>query len=156
MAQITGLVTLSHSPWWDLEGEIRGPGESFVGGVKKVVDRVRALSPDVIVVFGPDHFRNFFYDLMPPFCIGIERVEGFGDFWSPKGELPSAPRLAGEIYRGVIAAGFDPAFSLNMSVDHGITQPYAALNPDRTTPILPIMVNASGAPRPSLRRWHSP
>ena len=34
----------------------------------------RAFS-DAIVVFGPDHFRNFFYDVLPQFCIGIEKEQ---------------------------------------------------------------------------------
>ena len=27
-------------------------------------------TPDLVVVFGPDHFNGFFYELMPAFCIG--------------------------------------------------------------------------------------
>jgi 2,3-dihydroxyphenylpropionate 1,2-dioxygenase len=41
-----------------------------------------------------------------------------------------------------------------MGVDHGISQPYAVLHPAMRTPIVPIMLNASGAPRPSLRRCY--
>jgi 2,3-dihydroxyphenylpropionate 1,2-dioxygenase len=51
-----------------------------------------------------------------------------------------------------MARGFDPAVSLHMSVDHGHVQPYAAMDPTLATPLVPIMINANGAPRPSLRR----
>ena len=31
---------------------------------------LHAFNPDLVVVFGPDHFNGFFYELMPAFCIG--------------------------------------------------------------------------------------
>jgi 2,3-dihydroxyphenylpropionate 1,2-dioxygenase len=51
-------------------------------------------------------------------------------------------------------AGFDPALSLHMGVDHGVTQAYAALDAQLRTPIAPIMVNCAGEPLPSLRRCY--
>jgi 2,3-dihydroxyphenylpropionate 1,2-dioxygenase len=39
-----------------------------------------------------------------------------------------------------------------MRIDHGHVQPYAAMDPSLATPIVPVMINANGAPRPSLRR----
>jgi 2,3-dihydroxyphenylpropionate 1,2-dioxygenase len=53
-----------------------------------------------------------------------------------------------------VDSGFDPAFSLRMGVDHGISQPYAALNEAMRTPVVAIMVNAGGAPRPPLKRCY--
>jgi 2,3-dihydroxyphenylpropionate 1,2-dioxygenase len=154
MATIRGLVAISHSPFWDISRTVEGPGTSFVSGVDRARAQVAAAGADAFVVFGPDHFRNFFYDVMPPFCIGVERVTGFGDYGTPKGALPVAGSLGKAIYESVVESGFDPAFSLNMGVDHGISQPYAVLDPAMRTPIVPIMINASGAPRPSLRRCY--
>jgi 2,3-dihydroxyphenylpropionate 1,2-dioxygenase len=152
MAQIVGFVAMSHSPFWDMSPDVRGAGEAFVRGVNKARDLVEEHAPDAFVVFGPDHFRNFFYDVLPPFCIGMESVNGFGDYGTPSGELPISPPLGASIYRSVVDSGFDPAFSLKMGVDHGISQPYAVLHRELKTPMVPIMVNASGAPRPSMRR----
>lgn len=154
MATIEGLVAISHSPFWDTSRSVQGAGAAFVEGVQRARAQVGAAGADAFVVFGPDHFRNFFYDVMPPFCIGIERVSGFGDYGTPKGELPAASALGKSIYESVVESGFDPAFSLSMGVDHGISQPYAVLDPAMKTPMVPIMVNASGAPRPSLRRCY--
>jgi 2,3-dihydroxyphenylpropionate 1,2-dioxygenase len=152
MAEIVGVAMLSHSPFWDLSMDIAGPGATFVAGVRRIHETVAALAPDAVVVFGPDHFRNFFYDVMPPFCIGTETVRGFGDYGMPRGTLPLAADLAGAIHAGVSDDGFDPALSLDMGVDHGITQPYAALLPSGEVPMVPIMINANAGPRPSLRR----
>lgn len=154
MATIQGLVAISHSPFWDIHQNVEGAGREFVRGVDRARAQVAAAGADAFVVFGPDHFRNFFYDVLPPFCIGIESVTGFGDYGTPKGELPVAGTLGQAIYESVTKAGFDPAFSLRMGVDHGISQPYAVLDPAMRTPIVPIMVNASGAPRPSMRRCY--
>jgi 2,3-dihydroxyphenylpropionate 1,2-dioxygenase len=155
MAELIGVAMLSHSPFWDLSLEIAGPGRQFAGGVKQARAAVELLKPDAALLFGPDHFRNFFYDVLPPFCIGVEQVSGFGDYGMPKGNLPLAAHLAHTIYDSVSAVGFDPAISLNMGVDHGIVQSYAALFPALRTPLIPVMINAAGGPRPSLRRCHA-
>ena len=151
MAEIVGFIALSHSPFWDMSLALRGPGAEFVAGVRKAREQLAALEPDALVIFGPDHFRNFFYDVMPPFCIGVEQVTSFGDYNMPKGEVPVAGDLARDIFSGVSQADFDPAVSLSMGIDHGISQPYAVLD-GAHTPMVPIMVNGGGAPRPGLRR----
>jgi 2,3-dihydroxyphenylpropionate 1,2-dioxygenase len=153
--EIAGLVAMSHTPSWDLSFDHRGPGERYVSAVGEARRLVAQLEPDVLVVFGPDHFRNFFYDAMPPFCVGAEAVEGFGDYSSPKGRLPGHPELGRFIVEAVMSAGFDPAISLKMGIDHGITQPYAALAGERSPRLVPIMVNCGGGPMPSLRRCHA-
>jgi 2,3-dihydroxyphenylpropionate 1,2-dioxygenase len=154
MASIVGCVAFSHSPFWDLSFDVSGPGETFVHGVTQARELARRLAPDAFVIFGPDHFRNFFYDVLPPFCIGVNEVEGIGDYGLPKRALPGASGLGAGIYQHVIEHGFDPAVSMRMGVDHGITQPYVALDPETTTPFVPIMINCSGAPRPSLKRCY--
>jgi 2,3-dihydroxyphenylpropionate 1,2-dioxygenase len=152
MAQIQGFVAMSHSPFWNMAEDVDGTGANFAHAAYRARALVKKQAPDALVIFGPDHFRNFFYDVMPSFCIGFETVEGFGDYGTPKGPLPVAKTLGRHIYNSVIAAGFDPAYSLKMGIDHGISQPYAILDAARTTPFVPIMINAAGAPRPSLRR----
>jgi 2,3-dihydroxyphenylpropionate 1,2-dioxygenase len=151
--QIIGMVSLSHSPSWKLQPE-QGAAKPYVDAVFAVREKVRAAKADLMIVFGPDHVRNFFFDLMPAFCMGVEAVTAFGDFSSPKGPLPTNPVLAAALAKGVMERGFDPALSYNMGIDHGISQPYAALDPTLTTPILPIMVSSAGPPLPTLRRCY--
>ncbi|MEV7970940.1 hypothetical protein AB0O34_33850 [Sphaerisporangium sp. NPDC088356] len=147
-------MTQSHSPlWWAVPpAEPGDPGAHFVAAVERSRAIVAELAPDAVVLFGPDHFRFAFYDLMPRFCIGAERVDGVGDYGTPKGPLPTAADLALHIYRQVCADGFDPALSLTMAVDHGLSQTYAALFPELDVPVIPIMVNTSAPPLPSARR----
>ncbi|QKS00238.1 2,3-dihydroxyphenylpropionate 1,2-dioxygenase [Sphingomonas sp. CL5.1] len=152
--ELVGLVGMSHSPSWDLS-PVEGAAKPYVDAVFRARDEVARLMPDVLVVFGPDHVRNFFFDLMPAFCIGVENVTGFGDYSSPKGPFATCPDLASFIAEQVLAAGFDPALSHNMGIDHGISQPVAALVPDLRTPVIPIMISSGGAPLPTLARCHA-
>lgn len=152
MSEIIGFAALSHSPFWDQSFDITGPGEGFVRGVAETQQAIKAASPDLVAVFGPDHYRNFFLDVMPAFCIGIGDIEAFGDYGSYRGSIPSDPAAADAVLAAVRDRGFDPAFSLRMGVDHGIVQPYQVLIPGMDAPMLPIMIDCGAAPRPSFRR----
>ena len=149
--RVAGMVVMSHSPSWDLQ-PLEGPAEPYVDAVFRARDAVAKLKPDVIVAFGPDHVRNFFFDLMPAFCIGVEKVTSFGDYSSPKGPMPNMGELASFIAEQTMVDGFDPAVSYNMGVDHGIAQPVAALVPELDVPVVPIMVSCGGPPLPTLER----
>lgn len=151
MANLVGIAALSHSPSWDLSRDLDGPGKEFVAAVERL-RQFNGVKIDAIVLFGPDHYRNFFYDVLPQFCIGVEKLEGYGDYDSPAGPLPCATELGRHILGNLMDNDFDPAVSLNMSVDHGHTQPYAAVNPTLDIPLVPIMINCQGGPRPSYRR----
>jgi 2,3-dihydroxyphenylpropionate 1,2-dioxygenase len=154
MGTLVGCVNLSHSPFWNLvpARTPEAPGGRFSAAVARLRTEVAALRPDAVVIFGPDHARNLFYDCMPPFCIGVERVSGVGDYGTPRGELPLARPLAGEIFAGVTARGFDPALSLDLGIDHGIAQVYAKLFPGLDVPMVPVVVNAGCPPLPGFRR----
>jgi 2,3-dihydroxyphenylpropionate 1,2-dioxygenase len=154
MAQIVASISLSHSPLWNLAPDpAKGQeGGSFAEEVLRVRGIVEELQPDTLVIFGPDHARGIFYDVLPPFTIGIERVSGVGDYYTPKGELPLAKVLARAIHTGVVERGFDPAISLDMRIDHGLTQVYARLVPALNIPIVPIIVNSGSSPLPTFAR----
>lgn len=152
--QIAGMVSMAHSPSWNLQ-PLEGPAQPYVEAVFRARDVVARLKPDVLIVFGPDHVRNFFFDLMPAFCIGVEQVTAFGDYDSPKGALRAAPDLARFIADRTMQDGFDPALSFNMGIDHGISQPVAALVPDLSVPVIPIVINSAGPPLPTLARCHA-
>ncbi|MEO5842906.1 MAG: 2,3-dihydroxyphenylpropionate 1,2-dioxygenase [Acidimicrobiales bacterium] len=151
MSTIVGVVAMSHSPFWDSR-EFAGEDGVFLAAAARARAAVDAARPTAIVVIGPDHFRNFFYDVMPAFCIGTDHISSFGDYRTPREDLPPASTLARSMHASLQAQGFDPALSLHMGVDHGITQPYALFAPQLDLPLVPIMISSTGPARPSLRR----
>jgi len=118
----------------------------------RLADWVSALDPELVVVFGPDHYNGFFYELMPPFCLGI-RAEASSDWDIQPGPLQVPEALAVACLEHVRAADVDLAASWKMTVDHGTTIPlnYLAGALDRY-PVLPIVVNCVAPPLPSFRR----
>ena len=152
MATIVGAVAVAHSPFWDINAPVQGEGASFARAVHGLGETVRALDIDTAVIFGPDHFRNFFYDLMPAFCIGMDKVSTFGEFGSRRAAWNVDANLAQNLQQSVFRQGFDPAISFSMGIDHGVAQPYDVLFPEHDVAAVPIMINANGGPRPSFRR----
>ena len=51
-------------------------------------------------------------------------------------------------------SGFDPAFSAEMKLDHGFMCPLHLICPEMEIPIVPIFVNSTCEPRPSLQRCY--
>jgi 2,3-dihydroxyphenylpropionate 1,2-dioxygenase len=117
------LVCASHSPLMLVDMPRSAPdSQDFLEHAGRVRARVAAFAPDLIVVFGPDHFNGFFFDLMPVFCIGAEAAST-EDWQLPKTSLNVPSALALECVDALRAADFDVALSWRMKVDHGITIP---------------------------------
>ncbi|WP_432045429.1 2,3-dihydroxyphenylpropionate 1,2-dioxygenase [Streptomyces asiaticus] len=154
MSEIIGFLGMSHSPFATLLPPNRptAPGGGFLADVARVRRAVAALSPDAVVVIGPDHFHANFYDVMPPFVISVDEAIGFGDYGSTPGPLPVCAELAWPIRESLDDAGFDLSFSYSLTVDHGIVQSYEMATGGTETPLVPIVVNTAAPPLPSLER----
>jgi 2,3-dihydroxyphenylpropionate 1,2-dioxygenase len=154
MSEIIGLVALSHSPFATLlpPTDSSEPGGAFLADVDRVRATAAALEPDAVVVIGPDHFHGNFYDVMPPFVLGVEEAIGFGDFASRSGPLDVAGDLAWSIRDGLDNAGFDLSLSYSLVVDHGVVQSYDMLLGDSGVPLVPLVVNTAAPPLPSMNR----
>ena len=95
----SALVTMSHSP---LMG-FTEPADQARERVEAAFDGARSFiadfAPELAVIFGPDHYNGFFYDMMPPFCIGAA-AESIGDYDTPAGPLPVDHDAALALVRG--------------------------------------------------------
>jgi 2,3-dihydroxyphenylpropionate 1,2-dioxygenase len=154
VSEIVGLVAMSHSPFATMlppEDPSR-PGGAFLADVARVADAVARLAPDAIVMLGPDHFHGNFYDVMPPFVLGVEAAVGFGDFDTRSGPLPVASELAWSIHAGLTEAGFDLALSYSLTVDHGVVQSYDMVRGDVEIPLVPLVINTAAPPLPGMER----
>jgi 2,3-dihydroxyphenylpropionate 1,2-dioxygenase len=146
------LHCLSHSPlvgYVDPAPEVLAEVETIIADAR---ERIQAFDPELVILFAPDHYNGFFYDIMPPFCIGTAAT-AIGDFNSAAGELPVPQVLAEACAHAVMAAGVDVAVSYCMQVDHGFAQPLEYLLGGLANyPVLPVFINAVAPPLPSFQR----
>jgi 2,3-dihydroxyphenylpropionate 1,2-dioxygenase len=154
VSEIIGMVGISHSPFATMlpPPDEAAPGGRFLADARRVAAAVAALAPDALVVIGPDHFHANFYDAMPPFVVGVQEAEAFGDFGSRSGALPVASALAWLVHEGLSRDGFDIALSYALTVDHGIVQGYEMVRGNAELPLVPLVVNTAAPPLPSLSR----
>ncbi len=154
MATIVFGGALSHSPLMNFPiAKDHGQVAKFQAAVDGLKQRLLESAPDIVMVFGPDHFRALFYDLMPAFVISVGVVKGCGDWNTPRGPFATNREFAGHVLQGLLDEGFAPAFSHDIQVDHGITQPLQLLNIAHL-PVLPVLINAAGPPLPPPGRCY--
>ncbi len=144
---------MSHSPFIMTSEEAAGEkGNRFIQKVKEMKKWLEEEGVEVIVLVSDDHFNSYFYDHMPSFTIGIGECEGWGDWQLPKYKIPVQQDLAKHILNTGLENNLDFAFSMNLKVDHGHTQAIFFLDSDLNMPVVPIAVNTSAPPLPSLDR----
>lgn len=146
------MICASHTPLMDhvdadpaIDREVRA---HFASLAKEIAD----YDPELVIIFGPDHFKGFFCDMLPPFTVGV-RAEAIGDYDIGGGPFDVPESLALGCVDAVRAADVDVAVSYRMQADHGFAQLMVLLGGrvDRW-PSLPIHVNCAGPPLPSFRR----
>jgi 2,3-dihydroxyphenylpropionate 1,2-dioxygenase len=148
------LICCSHSPLMvtgieETQGDVQA---QFFSELDACAEALRAFDPDLVVVFGPDHFNGFFYEMMPVFCIGTA-AEGSKDWRLESGALKVPRELAVACVRHLQAGDFDVAISHAMKVDHGMTIPLYKLTGGLARyDVLPVFINCAADPRPSFRR----
>src|SRR6478735_2347656 len=146
------LLAMSHSPLLhhvQPSPEVKAEVEA---GFETARTFVKEFDPDLIINFAPDHYNGFFYNLMPPFCVGYEAIS-IGDFGSQAGPLDVPFDLAQSMAQSVIDNGVDTAISLHMEVDHGAIQPVELVYGDiAAKPIIPVFVNAVSKPFTPIAR----
>ena len=146
------LHCLSHTP---LVGYV-DPAQEVLDEVNGVIAearaRIAAFDPELVVLYAPDHYNGFFYDVMPPFCLGIG-ARSIGDFSSAAGVLPVPTELAEACAHSVMKSGIDLAVSYCMQVDHGFAQPLELLLGGLdNVPVLPVFINGVATPLPGFQR----
>lgn len=152
MAGSVRLICASHTPLMDhvdadpaVEREVR---DHFRG----LAEEVRMFDPELIVIFGPDHFKGVFYDMLPPFTVGV-RASAIGDYDIGEGDYRVPEAMALDCVCTLHANEVDVALSYRMQADHGFSQLLVLLagRVDRY-PVIPIHINCAGPPLPPFAR----
>ena len=102
------LLAMSHSPLLehaDLDADVTAELDAaFAAGPP---DFVHDYDPDIVVNLAPDHYNGFFYNLMPPFCVGYAATS-IGDYGSQAGRLDVPEDMARSLAEAVIGDGHRP------------------------------------------------
>lgn len=108
--------------------------------------------PELVVIFGPDHFNHYSYESMPAFSIGLS-ARSTGDY----GYVPTTAdvpwQTAHDLAAAVLDGDVDVATAEAVSVDHAYTQPITTMfDTFDARPIIPVFLNCFGFPLAPVRR----
>lgn len=143
-------VCFPHLPFMTIQD--RALNAPFWAAVERQAAALRAFDPELVFVFGSDHYEGQHMANMPTFAIG-HVAEAIDD----RGGFPGTLRVPADVARACAAflvnEEFDIANSHAMRVDHGFSAAlHHLLGGVATRPVVPVFVNALCEPRPTFRR----
>ena len=136
---------------WDAVQDKRAAVD-FRDSLHEAARLIRRARPDTVVIIGSNHFRGFWLDLLPAFTIGVGECVASGESGTPEGPQRVDTDLSRWMCTRLIEEGFDPAFSVKLQIDHGISHAIQYLLAEVDVPIVPVVVNMFAPPLPTLRR----
>lgn len=158
MARVVAAFGSSHAPMMIAAPDTapQGQRERFFGGLTQAVERVRDSGAQAVVVISNEHFTNFFLETFPQHCLGMADLHhGPSEPWLPipqRRDIPGHPALAEALARQLLARGFEPALSHDLTLDHGVMTVYHAVTSDLDLPLVPLLQNCAVDPMVPLRR----
>lgn len=154
MSSVIGGAMLPHAPQFFTMPDTED--KTVVAHVREVAAdigrRLRALSPDLWIIFSNDHAEQFFHTTAPPFTIHVGG-EATGEFAGRKFHWNIPSEIGFELVRQLYRQNFDPAFTSTAKIDYAIGIPLTHLG--HTGPVLPIYVNAYLPPQPTMERCYA-
>jgi hypothetical protein len=157
VAEIVLAYCASHAPMMS-SARMAAPEaqrKNFFGALEYLRDQALERGVQACVVLSNEHFTNFFLENFPQICIGVgEKNWGPTEEWLPidKVWIPGHEGLANHIARYTLDHGFDPAFSHQLELDHGIMTVYYELDNEMKLPLVPIVQNCAVPPLMPVRR----
>ena len=154
MSSVIGGAMLPHAPQFFTmpDTEDAANVEHVRTIAAEIGRRLRALQPDLWIIFSNDHAEQFFHQAAPPFTIHVGG-EATGEFAGRKFHWKVPSEIGFELVRGLYRQNFDPAFSSTAKIDYAIGIPLTHIG--HTGPILPIYVNAYLPPQPTMERCYA-
>lgn len=154
MTTIVGGAMLPHAPQFFIRPDTEDVKTiEHVRAVAADIGRkLRALAPDLWIIFSNDHAEQFFHHSAPPFTIHVGG-EASGEFAGHKFHWTIPSEISFELVRQLYRQNFDPAFTSTARIDYAIGIPLTHL--EHADPVLPIYVNAYLPPQPTMERCYS-
>jgi 2,3-dihydroxyphenylpropionate 1,2-dioxygenase len=154
MTTILGGAFLPHAPQFFTMPETEDV--ATIGRVRAIAatigEKLRALKPDLWILFSNDHAEQFFHNAAPPFTIHVGG-EAHGEFAGRKFRFSVPSETGFELVRLLYEQGFDPAFTSTAKIDYAMGIPLTHL--DHAEGVLPIYVNAYLPPQPPMARCYA-
>jgi 2,3-dihydroxyphenylpropionate 1,2-dioxygenase len=144
------VACVPHVPLLAMQARDVNPGlwEAY----EQRVAEFKAFDPDLVVVFGGDHYDGVHLKMMPTFAIG-HLASGLADCGGHPGLLDVPLAIAQACSRAVVNDGFDIATSYALEVDHGFTNVmHNFMGELNARPVLPVLINAIADPKPTFKR----
>src|SRR4051812_470400 len=150
---VVGGAMLPHAPQFFTmpDTEDKNVVEQVRNVAADIGDKLRALNPDLWIIFSNDHAEQFFHNAAPPFTVHVGG-EATGEFAGRKFHWKIPSEIGFELVRQLYRQSFDPAFTSTAKIDYAIGIPLTHLG--HTGPVLPIYVNAYLPPQPTMERCY--
>lgn len=152
---------MTHTPliYWSKKTPPEADRAAVFASFGQLRKRMDEASPDAIIVIANDHIDNFFYDNMPPFCVGIsKKAEGpFSmehEMGLPKYSCPVKDDLATQVFKTGLSMDMDLASTQEFGVDHAFVMPLLFVAPSMSVPIVPVFTNTLVPPIPQPKRFY--
>lgn len=153
-SSVIGGAMVPHAPQFFTmpETEDRGTVERVRAAAGEIGAKLKALTPDLWIIFSNDHAEQFFHTAAPPFTIHVGEMAR-GTFAGREfcWKIPS--EIGFEFVRQMYGQGFDPAFTRTAKIDYAIGIPLTHLGVEDS--VLPIYVNAYLPPQPTMERCYA-
>ena len=151
---VVGGAMLPHAPQFFTmpETENRKNIEHVRAVAADIGEKLRALKPDLWIIFSNDHAEQFFHNVCPAFTVHVGG-EARGEFAGRKFHWKIPSEIGFELVRQLYRQGFDPAFTSTAKIDYAIGIPLTHIG--LTNPVLPIFVNAYLPPQPTMERCYA-
>jgi len=157
MAELVGVFACSHTPvMLNFPDAIPETDRSDIfSAFKQLGEALSASTPDAVIVISDDHVHNFFLNNLPAFCIGTtDSYQSPVEHWlkAEKHTLKGHRELGAHLLNVALHEGFDPAFSMELTLDHGVLTPLVLAGIANEVSIVPLMVNCVQPPLPTMKR----
>src|SRR5258708_29924540 len=154
VSTVIGGAMLPHAPQFFTmpESEDKANVERVRAVAREIGDKLKAMKPDLWIIFSNDHAEQFFLNVAPPFTIHVGG-EATGEFAGREFYWKVPSETAFELVRELYRQNFDPAFTSTAKIDYAIGIPLTHLGVE--DPVLPISVNAYLPPQPTIERCYA-
>lgn len=157
MAELVGAFAASHTPvMLNFPDAIPADDRTAIfASFQHLCQSLAACRPQIVVMVSDDHLHNFFLNNFPAFCIGAaDRYLTPAEHWlkAEKQEIRGDAAFGAHLLGEALRAGFDPSFSMELILDHGILTPLVLGGIAAQVTVVPLLINCVQPPFPTMQR----